>query len=96
MQQTKPASLVISESTDPVHRHDKPPWPLEVAMIAWLYLVYDLSRGVRHGNRNAAIRNGGHILHWEQDVHLDPEHTLNNILWHTFLSGCWPATSTPR
>jgi PAP2 superfamily len=68
-------------------RQLRPRWTREVLLIAGLYLLYYTSRGVRHGNLGTAERNGLRILRWEQALHLDPEHALNNWFWHIYALG---------
>jgi PAP2 superfamily len=59
----------------------RPAWWREVMLVAVLYEAYDTTRGLRRGNVRTADGNGGGILRWEHILHLDPEHTLNVILW---------------
>jgi hypothetical protein len=62
----------------------KPPrWLRELALVAVLYVVYDTTRGLRRGSIAGANHSGARLLSWERSLHLDPEHTLNQLLWHT-------------
>lgn len=57
-------------------------WWRELALVAAFYGVYDVIRGVIGGGSAQAQRDGRDVLHWEQLVHIDPEHWLNNDLQH--------------
>jgi hypothetical protein len=52
-----------------------------LALVAVLYIGYDATRGLRHGNLTTAIGNGANILHFEHLLHLAPEHALNHLLF---------------
>jgi hypothetical protein len=61
----------------------RPRWGLELALVAVLYVAYDTTRGLRQGSLSSAQRTGEQLLHWEQALHIAPEHALNQFLWHT-------------
>jgi PAP2 superfamily len=57
-------------------------WWREVALVAVLYVAYDVSRGLRNGTTKAADSNGSWLFHAEHSMHLDVERTLNQGLVH--------------
>jgi hypothetical protein len=82
----RPVARVALRRAPPAY---PPRWFREVALVAALYVVYDTTRGLRRGSIAGANRSGSRLLSWEQSLHLDPEHTLNQLLWHT------PALAVP-
>lgn len=59
-----------------------PLWLREIAVALAFYYAYDLVRGLISGGAARAERDGRDVLHWEQVLHLDPEHAVNNALQH--------------
>jgi hypothetical protein len=59
-----------------------PRWLREVGLVALIYLAYEASRGLQSGHLTTAMSNGWHILRWEQDWDLAPEHLLTQALTH--------------
>ncbi|MDQ2797660.1 MAG: phosphatase PAP2 family protein [Actinomycetota bacterium] len=57
-----------------------PKWLREVALIAVIYVGYELSRGVTKSTFAIAKGNGWDILNWERAWHLDPEQLLTHGL----------------
>ncbi|MDP9092953.1 MAG: phosphatase PAP2 family protein [Actinomycetota bacterium] len=55
-------------------------WWRELALVAAFYSLYDIIRGLIGGGSAHAQRDGHDLLHWEQLLHLDPEHWLNSHL----------------
>jgi hypothetical protein len=55
-------------------------WWRELAFVAVIYAAYDLTRGLGDGSIAEAVTNGRLFMHWEQVLHLDPEHTLNQAV----------------
>src|SRR4051794_24741085 len=56
----------------------------EVLLLAALYGLYELARGLVHGNVGTAEHRGRVILDWEQSWHVAVEHSLNVALGHVF------------
>jgi hypothetical protein len=65
-----------------VHLPKAPAWWREVALIAVLYVGYDVSRGLRDGNVATANHHGQSLLSAEAWIHIDVEHSLNQWLGH--------------
>jgi hypothetical protein len=62
-------------------------WWREVLLIAAIYGVYELSRGVGDVDISSAFANGRAVLHLERVWHIAPERVLNEALEHaTFLA----------
>jgi membrane-associated phospholipid phosphatase len=59
-----------------------PAWWREVALIAVLYIAYDVSRGLRDGNVDTANGHGQSLLSAEAWLHIDIEHSLNSWIGH--------------
>jgi hypothetical protein len=59
-----------------------PAWWREVALIAVLYVAYDVSRGLRDGSVATANGHGQSLLNAETWLHIDLEHGLNQWLSH--------------
>jgi hypothetical protein len=57
-------------------------WWRELVLVAAFYGVYDAVRGFIGGGTAQAQRDGRDLLRWEQTLHLDPEHWLNDHLQH--------------
>lgn len=57
-------------------------WWRELILVAVFYAVYDAIRGGLAGGVPQAERDAAEVLRWERWCHLDPEHTLNNVLQH--------------
>lgn len=57
-------------------------WWREILLLAALYGVYELSRGLGGADLGAALSNGRSILHLERVWHIDPEGVLNEALAH--------------
>ncbi|MGI8678263.1 MAG: phosphatase PAP2 family protein [Jatrophihabitans sp.] len=57
-----------------------PRWLREIALIAVVYVGYELSRGVTRSTFAIAKGNGWGILNWERAWHLDPERLLTHGL----------------
>jgi hypothetical protein len=70
----------LEQRPGPKWLHVVPRWIREIALIAVIYLVYELCRGLQSGGFAVARRNGWDILHWERAVDLDPEHLLTHAL----------------
>jgi hypothetical protein len=61
-------------------------WWTELPLIAVVYALYSGARLVVRGNVSGAVQHGVDILHFEQIVHLDPEHWFNRLFTdHAFL-----------
>jgi hypothetical protein len=60
----------------------RPRWWAEIVLVVALYFGYDATRDLRHSGVATADDHGWLLLHAEQAVHLDPEHALNQVLWH--------------
>jgi PAP2 superfamily len=65
-----------------IHLPKAPAWWREVALVAVLYVAYDVSRGLRDGKVATANGHGQSLLNAEAWLHLDPEHGLNQWLSH--------------
>lgn len=50
-------------------------WPVELALVAGLYVAYDSSRSLGSHTQASADRTGRDILHIERVLHISPEHT---------------------
>lgn len=59
-----------------------PRWWREATAAVGLYAVYSASRGLKQGDLASSDRTGQALLDWEQSWHLDPEHALNQLLFH--------------
>jgi PAP2 superfamily len=57
-------------------------WLREVALVAVLYIAYDVSRGLRNGDLETADHHGSAILRAESWLHIDVEHSLNTGIGH--------------
>ena len=57
-------------------------WWRELAVVVVFYAVYDAIRGLIGGGSKQAQLDGRDLLRWEQFLHLDPEHWLNDHLQH--------------
>lgn len=57
-------------------------WWREVALVAVLYVVYDVSRGLRDCSVSSANHHGSAILRAEAWLHIDIEHSLNTGIGH--------------
>ena len=57
-------------------------WWRELALVIAFYALYDAIRGLIGGGSPQAQRDGWDLLHWEQLLHVDPEHWLNDHLQH--------------
>lgn len=66
---------------NPPHRA-LPRWWSELIIVVALYVLYEITRGLRHSPRHTADRNGRLLLRWERHAHLAPEHALNHALHH--------------
>ncbi len=61
-------------------RSTRPRWWGELLVIVWLLWVYDLINDLAPLRTALAIGHARSILHLEQTLHLDPEHTLDRWL----------------
>jgi hypothetical protein len=52
-------------------------WWRELAIVATIYVTYEVGRGVHKGNLSTALANGSGILSFEHAWHIAPEHVLN-------------------
>lgn len=68
-------------------RGTAPRWRREFALVAVLYLAYELSRGVAAADSARAVSTGRAILTWETTWHCAPELWLNRL----FDSAAWLA-----
>jgi hypothetical protein len=50
---------------------------VEVLAVAWLAWVYDAITNLAHLRLHAAVANARGVLHLEQTLHIDPEHSLD-------------------
>jgi hypothetical protein len=57
-------------------------WWREVALVAVIYVAYDVSRGLRNGNMRVADSDGKWLLQAERVLHADVERALNQGLLH--------------
>ncbi|HEY3736206.1 MAG TPA: phosphatase PAP2 family protein [Jatrophihabitans sp.] len=57
-------------------------WWREVLIVGSLYVLYELARGLVSADFDVVLDNGFQLLRWEDVLHLDPEHALNNALVH--------------
>ncbi|WP_435131935.1 phosphatase PAP2 family protein [Actinacidiphila sp. bgisy144] len=61
-------------------------WWTELPLIAVVYALYSGARLLVRGDVSSAVQHGADILHFEQIVHLDPEHWFNRLFTdHAFL-----------
>ncbi|BBA97566.1 hypothetical protein RVR_3369 [Actinacidiphila reveromycinica] len=61
-------------------------WWTELPLIAVVYALYSGARLLVRGDVSGAVQHGADILHFEQIVHLDPEHWFNRLFTdHAFL-----------
>jgi hypothetical protein len=58
----------------------RPHWWTEVLVIVWLCWVYDAINNLAPLRRNTAYAHAAAALHLEQDLHLDPEASLDHWL----------------
>jgi len=77
-----PAHTIELGTAPPHTTRVRPRWALELGLVALLYLAYDTTRGLGQGTLASANNNGARFLQWERALHLDPETTLNHLLWH--------------
>jgi hypothetical protein len=52
----------------------------EIIVIGATYALYDVTRYFVAGDHDAAVSHGRAIYHFEQRIHLDPEHWLNRLV----------------
>ncbi len=64
-----------------------PRWLPEILLLALLYVVYSMSRGLVDSHPSVALGNGEAILAWEQRWHLAPEFALNHLLDQSLFLG---------
>jgi PAP2 superfamily len=57
----------------------RPRWWVELLIVGWLLWVYDAINNLAHLRYGLAIAHATDVLHLEQTLGIDPEHTLN--LW---------------
>jgi membrane-associated phospholipid phosphatase len=55
-------------------------WWVELAVIAWLCVVYDVINDLAPLRLHAALAHAQGLLHVEQALHIDPEHALDGWL----------------
>ncbi|SEG79321.1 PAP2 superfamily protein [Actinacidiphila yanglinensis] len=61
-------------------------WWTELPLIAVVYALHSGARLLVRGDVSGAVQHGADILHFEQIVHLDPEHWFNRLFTdHAFL-----------
>lgn len=77
---TDPRAPTVAVDAQTVRR--RPRWWRELVLVAAFYAGYDAVRGVIVGSTPRAEHDGRDVLHWEQVLHVDPEHLLNNALQH--------------
>lgn len=51
----------------------------EIILVVSVYSLYDISRYLVKGDHDVAVRHGLTLLHFEQRLHLSPEHALNRV-----------------
>ena len=59
-----------------------PRWWREAVAAVGLYAVYSATRGLKQGDIGSADPTGRALLDWERSWHVDPEHALNQFLFH--------------
>src|SRR5262245_10226501 len=64
----------------PAQEEPRPRWWLELVSIASLYGLYTAVRGLKSDNLASADATGRELLRLENLWHLNPEHTLNDLL----------------
>lgn len=57
-------------------------WWTELPLIAVVYALYSGARLLVRGDVDDAVEHGADILHFEQLLHLDPEHWFNRLFTH--------------
>lgn len=57
----------------------RPRWWVELLIVGWLLWIYDAINNLAHLRYGLAIAHATDVLHFEQTLGIDPEHTLN--LW---------------
>jgi len=80
------ATGVVAAAADPGPAR-RPRWYLEVLVIVWLAWAYDAITNLATMRRTAAMAHARGALHFEQQLHLDPELALNHWLYHHPLLG---------
>ncbi|MBL7499509.1 phosphatase PAP2 family protein [Frankia sp. CNm7] len=83
-----PASSLTSQisfadqagTSPPAEEEPRPRWWLELVSIASLYGLYTAVRGLKSDNLASADATGRELLRLENLWHLNPEHTLNDLL----------------
>jgi PAP2 superfamily len=62
------------------HAPERTRWWVEALVIVWLCWVYDAITNLAPLREQAAVAHARGVLHLEQSLHIDPEHTLDRWL----------------
>jgi hypothetical protein len=55
-------------------------WVREIVLVVLVYGLYEIARALVSSDLDDVMRNGFQVLRWEDALHLDPEHALNDAV----------------